>query len=86
MGKINSNYQTVDSGLNEAIKKSPTKRGKASPMRSLRPKSPSTKNKNSSVVNLKPIPGKEDANEETHFLLQSNLNFNFEEIDENDKS
>lgn len=69
MGKINSNYQTADSGLNEAIKKSPTKRAKASPMRSLRPKSPSSKNKNTSIVNLKPMAGADNANQETHFLL-----------------
>ena len=51
-------------------------------MRSLRPKSPSTKNKSQSVINLKATPGKEDAEQETHFLLQSNLNFNFEEMDD----
>jgi len=53
MGKINSNYQTNESApaggalSNDNPKtRSPMKRGKAaSPMRSLRPKSPSMKNK-----------------------------------------
>ena len=34
------------------------------------------------MINLKATPGKEDAEQETHFLLQSNLNFNFEEMDD----
>ena len=34
------------------------------------------------MINLKATPGKENAEDETHFLLQSNLNFNFDEIDD----
>ena len=94
MGKINSNYQTVDGdkGIlsNDNPKtRSPVKRGKVgSPMRAgLRPKSPSMKNKSQSVINLKSTPNKNDAPTETHFLLQSNMNFNFDELDDsNDAS
>lgn len=91
MGKINSNYQTAEQTQSNEnpIRKSPTKRGKASPMRALRPKSPSVKNKSQSVINLKSTPNKENLGKEpeTHFLLQSNLKFNFDETDDgNDPS
>lgn len=48
LGKINSNYQTAESGTanDNQNTRSPMKRGaKPSPMRALRPKSPNTKNK-----------------------------------------
>lgn len=68
MGKINSNYQTNEAQGTGALSsdnpktRSPIKRGKAgSPMRSLRPKSPSMKNKSQSVINLKSTPNKDDA-------------------------